>query len=68
MSALSAEAAACVATARATAPHSAVQMGPLDGTWLARLITGMLLWEGAFRVARLVATRHARHAAGAGEA
>jgi len=49
--------AACVSAARANAPPAVFQMGPLDGTWLARLVAGMLVWEGAFRCVSLVVAR-----------
>jgi hypothetical protein len=62
---LSAAAAECIAAARAAAPRDPVQMGPLDGTWLARLVAGMLAWECAFRCVRVVAARHARPTAAA---
>ena len=54
---LTAAAAACVSAARASAAPAVFQMGPLDGTWLARLVAGMLVWEGAFRCVRLLAAR-----------
>ena len=56
---LTAAAAACVSAARASAAPAVFQMGPLDGTWLARLVAGMLVWEGAFRCVRLLAARPA---------
>jgi hypothetical protein len=56
---LTAAAAACVSAARAAAPPAIFQMGPLDGTWLARLVAGMLVWEGAFRCVRLLVARPA---------
>ena len=56
---LTAAAAACVSAARAAAAPAVFQMGPLDGTWLARLVAGMLVWEGAFRCVRLLAARPA---------
>ena len=54
---LTAAAAACISAARAAAAPAVFQMGPLDGTWLARLVAGMLVWEGAFRCARLLVAR-----------
>ena len=56
---LTASTAACVSAARASAAPAVFQMGPLDGTWLARLVAGMLVWEGAFRCVRLLAARPA---------
>ena len=66
--ALPAATAACIVHARATAEHGSVQMGPFNGVFLARVVTGMLAWEGAFQGVRLVSARHVRQAASGGAA